>query len=652
MMANPLTLRRVFVSMVIVGALAVSQEARAQEQSSGTIPPCGAEKLKEWSRIKKRSDGSLGIVVPEMDSSRLGSVDHSPVRATDTVHDWTPKDILKQTVCGTLDHAGFFHTITAEYDWDNYIDPWHIDRYGIFAEHPNAQPCQRHPTHTCISAEVTPPAKLRRNNQWWNWDTQSSALIGRSVCVYGPWVGDGGHGDRPEIHPSEVIWWREKELDGLLDKDADRVPFYILLVQDASARYAHRSQYVLEGTAPPKWEPWVAKELKHTFVLPFLRQRDDKEPVKFEVQADGHGARPRADKSTAVGLKGIAETTVYGELGAGVAASVDVCNRPNGDVQGLLSIDASVSLPVCETCEAEGFAAIRVTRSGESIAGRSTDIADPKNVGSRFRLGVEHLATFMEAEPTGPAVPVTESQVKEVWPLLLRALGHSGPSPLAPKLVRVPGWRLTVRPRAGEDPAGFSVRWQVKERPPAGRGGVEVVRTLVGNEQDHLKGAEITLEFPHDREVAEVVVKADVTDDRQIKASSIVWHGFSHGAQSVDRNVADVENLLTVAASLAAVDPQRFLLLTGKPQESGETDPIAAVVGRRARSTLYDIGKGDVISLEDIHWLACEAKKSQLPKIPFCSDDEIEHQRTRSWNGPLPVDDCCIARLTTFRKAH
>ncbi len=33
-------------------------------------------------------------------------------------------------------------------------------------------------------------------------------LEGKEVCFYGPWVREWFHHNRPEIHPSEMIWWK------------------------------------------------------------------------------------------------------------------------------------------------------------------------------------------------------------------------------------------------------------------------------------------------------------------------------------------------------------------------------------------------------------------------------------------------------------
>jgi hypothetical protein len=96
----------------------------------------------------------------------------------------------------------------------------------------------------CIECEVTPDQKYY-DNVWFPTHVDSSPLVGRTMGVYGPWVRDYAHGGRPEIHPCEVIWWRNGSLD-----DPSRQPhvlWRIIVLQDDSNRFDSRSDYEGSG---------------------------------------------------------------------------------------------------------------------------------------------------------------------------------------------------------------------------------------------------------------------------------------------------------------------------------------------------------------------------------------------------------------------
>ncbi len=90
-----------------------------------------------------------------------------------------------------------------------------------------------------MQAEVTPDERFYQNS-WFAlndpddppnavYDSEAdgkSPLVGKNLCTYGPWVRDHGHGKRPEIHPAELLWWREGDSRYLL-----------MQVQDDSNRF-------------------------------------------------------------------------------------------------------------------------------------------------------------------------------------------------------------------------------------------------------------------------------------------------------------------------------------------------------------------------------------------------------------------------------
>src|SRR5437660_3134907 len=74
--------------------------------------------------------------------------------------------------------------------------------------------CNDTPAH-CLEMEITPGKEAYQNYFFDKADLNASgaksALEGQTLCFYGPWVNDEVHGTHPEIHPSELLWWQEKD---------------------------------------------------------------------------------------------------------------------------------------------------------------------------------------------------------------------------------------------------------------------------------------------------------------------------------------------------------------------------------------------------------------------------------------------------------
>jgi len=115
--------------------------------------------------------------------------------------------------------------------------------------------------HNCFEAEVT-PRKDRFNSNWFHRDgvppsTQAcSTMVDHDLCVYGPYVTEAVHGNRPEIHPLEAIWWRNEQATNLKFPAAQ--DWTLLHVQDASDRYDSRSNFSPRpGDDELDWAPWA-----------------------------------------------------------------------------------------------------------------------------------------------------------------------------------------------------------------------------------------------------------------------------------------------------------------------------------------------------------------------------------------------------------
>ncbi len=128
-----------------------------------------------------------------------------------------------------------------------------------------------------IECEVTPASSLR-NNSFFPQKGQEDecALVGKNICVYGPWVRDIGHNNQQEIHPAEAIWWQN-----VTGNNSD---IELVLVQDAAChRFAEIADYDFDedhdGTNDYEagWVPWV--------------QYPQTEEIKIPFQYDSHTGR-------------------------------------------------------------------------------------------------------------------------------------------------------------------------------------------------------------------------------------------------------------------------------------------------------------------------------------------------------------------------
>lgn len=190
-----------------------------------------------------------------------------------------PLGDVKQTLCGKL-HDFFFYNpwhSGDEADWNLNIIP--SPRYAYILEEAknlpmvdlgevkDCPPGERN----CLQAEITPDESLYDgyNFYWFNANTETSPLEGKCLCTYGPWVLDKKHGFRPEIHPSELLWWKDPARAECGEPSSASAGTYLLLVQDDSNRYDRINDYDTMGTPDLCWRPWSAYPRTGKFKLAF-----------------------------------------------------------------------------------------------------------------------------------------------------------------------------------------------------------------------------------------------------------------------------------------------------------------------------------------------------------------------------------------------
>lgn len=239
------------------------------EVSSENIPEATGVQISTWNSA---TNLSLGIRA------------YDPVnnRPTEQSHDsWDLFAPTKQNLAGRFNRFGSYDEkiIGKLYDWNimihcfdeytglynsvkqQYYDPseWHG---CITPGNPCGTPYNNNP---CMWAEIAPDPAFSKNNDWFPVSEDDHCVEGYylakndTVGVYGCYVTDDEHGNQPEIHPAQQIWFRNKSIS------ADNNDHYwLMFLQDASDRYGNWSaspiygQFHIAFKVKPKLRPNAA----------------------------------------------------------------------------------------------------------------------------------------------------------------------------------------------------------------------------------------------------------------------------------------------------------------------------------------------------------------------------------------------------------
>jgi hypothetical protein len=219
-----------------------------------------------------------------------------------------------------------------------------------------------------IEAEITPDEN-RYGNPWFNNREKNSPLLNKKLTVYGPFVREEAHGNHPEIHPSEQIWWNEAEGVQM-----------ILLVIDDSNRFKRRADtirlnqfvggdYTARRVTTFAYQPWTQENRQEAEMSIAFEVNPTQNSLHFGLQAlDDHqffnaGYADVADGNKyTINYKGNPILTVQesSPLDQFVGVSFkDVCfNRSKGTVQGYIVLKTAIG----NGDGKEGFVAIRVDK--------------------------------------------------------------------------------------------------------------------------------------------------------------------------------------------------------------------------------------------------------------------------------------------------
>lgn len=286
-------------------------------------------------------------------------------------NNWYPIKTKKQIFRGKFDHYAV-NTWGDESDWCIYLLPATGFEDFISSALPyqglldDGWPKTRNGAY-CVEGEITPP-HAKYGNLWFNNSNHltfphdywfaNNYLLGKDICVYGAFVREESHGNHPEIHPSEQIWWKEN----------DHVT-NILLVGDGSNRFDNLGDYNTENALSgfKAWAP--STNLEAELKIPF-KLTPSKEAQYFNITAiDDYnfytGANyPDASAGTShkIVFAGKTVLTVNEPLAydqkIGITFSNVCFNRANGLLQGFIIIKSATG----NGRGNEGFVLLQIAR--------------------------------------------------------------------------------------------------------------------------------------------------------------------------------------------------------------------------------------------------------------------------------------------------
>lgn len=235
-----------------------------------------------WKRLAESQLG-VGAVDPDGHNIGMAPAGREILGGIPIGDGWIPVDGKKHTIVGEVDRYQFYNPLFSgdEADFNIMIAPDPAFRYLLDDVVQNMTPGQREELHLrtrgpsgfCVECEITPD-EAYYSNPWFPTKGQKSPLVGQKLGLYGAWVGDAGHGGRPEIHPCEVIWWKKMGLS--VFPPGRSTVWRILLLQDDSNRFDREDNF-----GPGAGRPWSANPRRAKVVVALAAPKG--RHTKFEI---------------------------------------------------------------------------------------------------------------------------------------------------------------------------------------------------------------------------------------------------------------------------------------------------------------------------------------------------------------------------------
>ena len=242
---------------------------------------------------------------------------------------WSPVDGRKHVLVGRLDRYSVYDGGGDEMDINLLIDPnpMHQDLLDNVVDMMQASGDlddlvrQQDGTGYVVEAEITPDEEYWDNPWFPVREGATSFLVGRQIGVYGAYVRDWSHSGRPEIHPSEVVWFRNRDVKALAGPPRGRhVRWTVIVMQDDSERFSETSHFDLfpppdpfPAVLPRPWAAWP-RRAHITFALLGIRGQQITYTLRMD---DGHrvaewpGEDTRSVTVTAPGGSAVTVTKVH-----------------------------------------------------------------------------------------------------------------------------------------------------------------------------------------------------------------------------------------------------------------------------------------------------------------------------------------------------
>ncbi|MGQ0816101.1 MAG: hypothetical protein ACT4O1_16850, partial [Gemmatimonadota bacterium] len=366
---------------------------------------CRLPEKQHISGLFARARQSLDVITEDRSTTSVGGWAAKKQGALGLVlgRNWYPITGQKETMCGTMARFKWF-SMGREQDWNIFLVPVSSPFTDLFNDvkllarkNPfgrkelwhcppgNTTPIEGAETEdsNCFEAEVTPPIGL-----WtlppFNYDDAhnlpgGSTLVNNSVCVYGPLVTEEAHGDRPEIHPVNAVWWKSQATSWMLN------------LQDNSERFESKKRFRQVKGLPgipddPGFEPWSGPRQQTTFRVPF--EADPQQPQTLNIINDPEfteGVDSPGDGTTyTVRFNAAPVLTVNEANGDHIRIQVDdACYDDSvNKVKGILSLTSTL-----DDLEGRGYHLISI--GGESRARTSETlpvVAQGREIPGTFRL--------------------------------------------------------------------------------------------------------------------------------------------------------------------------------------------------------------------------------------------------------------------------
>lgn len=295
---------------------------------------------------------------------------------------WQPVDGFKTNMSAVLHE--FNWNIGDDDDWNMHLVPTppfaHLitDVEALHDESIDNHNCGG---QHCMEGEISPDKKFW-NNPWFFQPGKDSRdagrngyswLEGRQMGFYGLWIMDANHDYKSEIHPANMMWFKD-HFEGGFGSSKPFDIFWLMLMQDNTGRFDDRDNFDCDGDAPAGWKPWEDSPKSGEFNIAFL-VNPSTEVVSFSINelfkrfvvtSQDDEAKKDADDGTSHALEINGKVVVKvdetqpNDDDLGVTFS-NLCMRPDGKLQGFVTIRSMVGGN--DDKDEEGFHILYLTRT-------------------------------------------------------------------------------------------------------------------------------------------------------------------------------------------------------------------------------------------------------------------------------------------------